>query len=50
MECYGMGYEAWDKDQWRILENTITKFRVPEKMENFLTIFQKRMVHGVSKS
>jgi len=43
-------YEAWDKDQWRILENTVTKLRVPEKVGNFLTIFQKRLVHGVGNS
>jgi len=44
-------YEAWEKDQWRILENTVTKLRVPEKVGNFLTIYQKkRLFHGVSKS
>jgi len=42
MECYGMGYEAWDKDQWRILENTVTKFRVPEKNGKFLDDIPKK--------
>jgi hypothetical protein len=33
--------EGWDKEQARILENTVTKFRVPKKVGNFLRKFQK---------